>query len=641
MLSSLAAHGEAERPKIYLQKKVIAEKKGKKVKYFEIYKMKRGDTVWKIFVSRLEGRNAEFGIFLDAFKNANPDIPNPAFIREGKNVRLPVTAGTLGKKKVIREKLVKGSIKKYKVKSGDTLWNIASSSKRLKGGRWKYIREVVKLNPFLSNPDKIYPGQKLYLPEAVKRREKILTPPPLPIAKKAVPEETPHTISPVKEVKKAETTKKVKKKEIVKRKPEKNVKKPFLDKSVVSEQKNRSGFAYPEKLLEKRKKGKAKEKLKEVPGGETNLKEMKNREKSFEARNAYRGLLEDILSALGGSLILSGKMYLPLGGGGEIVLDMSRYPLAKFKSGERVILDQGGTIPDELKHAILDRWKGYTILTFSLEDGPEPLMRDLMKSGGFYSVKEGKKTSLTIGSGVSLKIEADLIIMKDKDSILKGEIFAIRHVKDPKISERVAHVYSYGQSAGITLIPYFVDPAIEDGFVPSYLFTEDTYIGKVTTLPSKPGEVVSSLLHTFGVRQSRSHTISIKGPGGAYTLNIKPDLVFWVGKKSYVLDPDRFSGPIRKLLVREGFTVFPLPAGMDLDRLIEKVLSASGIHFSRMEKGRIAGGEREGYSLVAKGFYIKGSENKKGKNTLLLRGSVDRGMRGLLLGEFGTRVITY
>ncbi len=215
LLSSLAASGKSEKPKIYLQKKVIAEKKGEKVRYFEIYKMKKGDTVWKIFISRLEGRNAEFGIFLDAFKNANPDITNPALIREGKNVRLPVTAGTLGKKKVIREQLVKGSIKTYKVKSGDTLWDIASLARKSKGRRWNYIREVVKLNPFLTNPDKIYPGQKLYLPEEVKKTEKARPLSPLRTAKKAESKVTPHPVSPAKQEGKKQVTKDVKKKKEV------------------------------------------------------------------------------------------------------------------------------------------------------------------------------------------------------------------------------------------------------------------------------------------------------------------------------------------------------------------------------------------------------------------------------------------
>jgi uncharacterized YkwD family protein/spore coat assembly protein SafA len=45
----------------------------------------------------------------------------------------------------------------YTVKKGDTLWKI---SKKLRIG----LSEIIKVNPQLSNPDLIYPSQKIYIP---------------------------------------------------------------------------------------------------------------------------------------------------------------------------------------------------------------------------------------------------------------------------------------------------------------------------------------------------------------------------------------------------------------------------------------------------------------------------------------------
>jgi hypothetical protein len=55
-----AAKEGGEKPRIYLEKRVIAEKTGEQIKFFELYRMKRDDTLWEIFIDKLGGRKEEF-----------------------------------------------------------------------------------------------------------------------------------------------------------------------------------------------------------------------------------------------------------------------------------------------------------------------------------------------------------------------------------------------------------------------------------------------------------------------------------------------------------------------------------------------------------------------------------------------------
>lgn len=602
----------ATKPKIYLKKKVIAEEHEGKISYFELYRMKKGDTVWKIFVKRLLGRYEEFGLFVKAFKDSNPDIGDPSFIREGKDVRLPVRAGTLGEREEIHALIEKGEIKKYRVKKGDTLWDIVSREHGKGKGRKAYMVKIVQLNPFLKDPDKIYPRQSLYLPEKIS---------PSPKKKRVLP---------------ARLTEKV----IMSKEKKTVALPPHLDRpKEMKAEKGEAGFAYPEKVVGREEKVVSK-KLDDSLAGATNVETMVSREKGIPPGTNYRGLLGDILSILGGHLIVSGNMYLPLGGGGELVLKMSNYPLARFENGKRVILDPGGSIPPDVQGIILKKWSGYSILKVDYQD-PGTLISSLLKEGDFYSVREGKETNLSIGDKVTLSFDVDLIILKEKDSLLRGGIYGIRSLNNPDISDHLARIYLYAEEAGISLIPYYVDSSVSDGFVPSYSVPDKPERKVKERLPSVLIPRVTYVLDLLGIPYEKERTISIKGAEGGFTLNIKPDLTFRVGKRSFVIDPKRFSNPIKKLLRREGYSVITLRKDSKVSMQIDRLLSSAGIHHVAHKKKSIAKGEKEGYTLSVSGIFLDKVKNHLKSHILFVEGEVDSGMRSLLSDEFGVRVITY
>lgn len=114
---------------------------------FDTYIIARGDT--------LRALAKRFETTVDYLLSLNPDIKDPNVIYEGQRITVP-SAGSIP----TPPPLPSGHT--YTVQKGDTLRKIAS---------WTFttVEEILKVNPQIGNPDKIYVGQVINLPAEVTR----------------------------------------------------------------------------------------------------------------------------------------------------------------------------------------------------------------------------------------------------------------------------------------------------------------------------------------------------------------------------------------------------------------------------------------------------------------------------------------
>lgn len=153
----------------------------------EPYVVKKNDWVIKIFRQKGEIAHKDFREFSSIFKRLNPHIKNIDIIRPGQGIDIPlrklehgalpgqdvgvVTIPFVALKKV--KEVVKKHSDRYVVQRGDTVSKLIAR----KYGRYgsKAYREGVKLfkaaNPTLTNLDRIYTGEKLYLPDPTIREQ--------------------------------------------------------------------------------------------------------------------------------------------------------------------------------------------------------------------------------------------------------------------------------------------------------------------------------------------------------------------------------------------------------------------------------------------------------------------------------------
>lgn len=102
------------------------------------YIVQPGDTMWLIA--------RKFGVSLDALLRANPQVADGDKINVGEKILIPQSSGVTG-----------GGT--YTVRSGDTMWLIAK----------KFgisLSELIRLNPQIKDPNVIYPGQKINVPQS-------------------------------------------------------------------------------------------------------------------------------------------------------------------------------------------------------------------------------------------------------------------------------------------------------------------------------------------------------------------------------------------------------------------------------------------------------------------------------------------
>ena len=117
-----------------------------------VYIVQKGDNLSSIIRRKLGRPAAESASVRRQVRKLNPRIRNPDRIYPGQRIALPRAGGTPGETAHV-------------VHKGDTLSQILHERLGIAAGEMAtWIRLVRKLNPGLSNPDRIYPGQALLLP---------------------------------------------------------------------------------------------------------------------------------------------------------------------------------------------------------------------------------------------------------------------------------------------------------------------------------------------------------------------------------------------------------------------------------------------------------------------------------------------
>lgn len=109
-----------------------------------VYIIARGDT--------LKALAARFGTSVDYLKSTNPEIYDPNVIYEGQRLLVPSGQGV-----PVPEPQPLPTGGTYTVKWGDTMRKIADRF-------GVNVNDLIAVNPQVVNPNRIYPGQTLYLP---------------------------------------------------------------------------------------------------------------------------------------------------------------------------------------------------------------------------------------------------------------------------------------------------------------------------------------------------------------------------------------------------------------------------------------------------------------------------------------------
>jgi LysM repeat protein len=141
--------------------------------------------------------------------------------------------------------------------------------------------------------------------------------------------------------------------------------------------------------------------------------------KAPPATEKYLDVLRQVIEQLYGKVITSGHHYIPLPESGQIIIDRTIVPVVELEDGTTVMLDYAGRMPDALADIIQSNWKNYHVVKIvSGQSIASVLQKIILLSSSLQMVKVEKP--LSFDNTPQGKVSMDWLITKKS---LSGSAF--------------------------------------------------------------------------------------------------------------------------------------------------------------------------------------------------------------------------
>lgn len=325
----------------------------------DTYVVKQGDTLRRILMEVYRARENDLPDLYARFRQLNPDIADLDSLMVGKSIKIPVNsvagrerapAGTPSGRLGVEEV----SAEEYVVRQGEYLSKILKEIYGVPDDLVfsRYIEMVKRLNPQITDPNRILAGQKIRIPSV----RQIL----------------------------ADS----------KQGQGKNGRKagPAGDEALAVDRENGGQDAGPRAGADQ-------------ATGATNEKGRVARAKDV------KGKLLPALEAMGGSSQGTGTYYVPVTGGAGMAIDTREIPVMELDTGKKIILDLEGKITPEVRSYIEKAFPSISVVS-----GPEADMESLidrvLSVSGFFSVNKDP-APLMVGSEEKVSLFGKWLVYKD------------------------------------------------------------------------------------------------------------------------------------------------------------------------------------------------------------------------------------
>jgi len=613
---SAAEEGEEERPRIFLEKKVFSDTAGGKRSFYEPHTVEKGETLWKILERKSPLTPERYIESLKEFHRANPNVPDPSRLSPGQKILVPAGGG--GKPEE------DGRTEAYAVKKGDSLLKILSSRGVPRKERKKHLDAIRRINPSVRDVNRIIAGKTLRLPTEAYFEEKA------PVVAASGPAQAPEREpSPAEPVAPAVETSPSSAPSPAARLTRDVTPTPGPDDLA-------AGKPEAELLVPK------------APAPDASLLETGKREPATEAvtppaTSPYRGLLSDLLNALGEKWVERGTMYLPAPWGGEVVLRLEDFPVVRFSGGAEALVDFRGGLPQRVRDAVTANWRQMRVVSLADARTAGEMIDRILRVSGYHSIREGVTRPVIIGEAVSVAIPARWVVQRTEDSVLSGDLVLVKEVPE-KPGEDILAVLRYAGRVGVRVLPYAADPATAEGFLVGIGEDGNTEgIPVALTVPREGGlPAVDFGLSVLGIPSKEGERLRIGEKGESFQLVVQPERYFEAGTGKYVVDTGKISPAIRAILTGAGYTVFPVgkdDAGRDLFR---RLLKAAGVAVDERREHLLAGGDKAGYEVRVTGVFLTlpGAAGGSARKAVLVRGRTHSATRAMLR-DLGVEIVEW
>ena len=615
LLASGSRGEEAERPRIYLEKKIFEETSMGRKTFYEVHTVSRGETLWKVLSEKSPLFPEDYPSLLREFLRANPDVKDPGKLVPGQRILIPAALGMKTARLVETGKTVA-----YQIRRGDSLSGILAARGVQRGDLSRYLAAVKELNDSIRDVNVIIAGKTILLPTGEYFEKK-----PVTVAEKAPEVPAPVVVpfpSPVEET-------------------------PAPAASAVALTREAAPGPGGEALQAARPESRVAVPASPAPEASAVVTGPKAKEPAPpplpQPKPPYRGLLADLTRGLGEKWVDRGTLYLPIPSGGEVVLNLEEYPVVRFSGGIHALIDFRGALPAEVRRLITETWKNYRVVRMDGASGAEEMVARLLGASGYHSVKEGIAHPPVIGESVSVTLPARWVVLRTSQSLLNGEIILIKKVPEKPASELTA-VLRYADRIGIRVLPFSFDPSANEGFLagwePAKKAGEEA---PRNSLPQEGLEALDFSLDLLGIPKTEGKRIRIGGGGDSFLLTIQPERIFEAGGKRFVVDTGKMSPALRTIIQNSGYGVFVAGKSETGRSILQGLLAVAKIPVEERKEYLLAGGEGKGFEVRATGTFFTSGEwlaGRKVREAVLVRGKVHSATRDLAK-EIGVEIVEW
>jgi LysM repeat protein len=636
--AAVAQDGE-EPPRIFFEKKVYSDTAGGKQSFFETYTVEKGDTLWKILQRNEPLAPDMYAERLKEFQRANPKVADPSRLAPGQKLLVP----SAGRPKT----MVDGKTVDYTVMRGDSLSKILSSRDVPRREWKKYLDAIREINASVTDVNRIVAGKTLHLPTEEYFSQAL----PAEPEKAAVAPEPSEPATPMKSAASpiVPETEKIAPQETARAAVPPAVAVPPAPEVPPAPPLTRDIAAGPGTDALAAGKPEAELMVPKPAPPAASVVETGKAKPAEEvvvappARSPYRGLLSDIFQALGEKWVDHGTMYLPLPSGGDVVLQLSDFPVVRFSGGAEALIDFRRGIPPRVADSISSQWRSLRVVSLADAGGAGDRIDRILRVSGYHSVKEGISSPVVMGDTVSVALPARWVIQRTEDSLLSGDLVLLKEVPE-KPDPGLLAVLRYARRIGLRVLPYADDPNAMEGFLVG--IREDASergIPVALAVPKTGGlPAVDFGLSLLGIAARTGERLRVGGEGDAFRLVVSPERLFEAGGKKYVVDTGRMSPAIRSILRESGYNVFM--AGMDASgrEIFQRLMKSAGIVPEERKDYLLAGGAEAGYEIRVTGAFLSlpGPTSGAGRRIVLVRRKIHSATRALL-GDMGVEIVEW
>ena len=485
----------------------------------------------------------------------------------------------------------------YVAQKGDHIWQILRNRDLLKKNKLGGVLSALKkLNPSLSNIDKIHPGEKIIIPLVI-----------TPVGGTEQAENISDIQSaPLEDIENLEyyrvksgdnLIKIINKKYSI---PINNLYEDYLGqlKKLNPDIKNLN-YIYPgQKIrLPIYSPKVARGTIEEIP------QKLKHDHDALKQINKEKGdHLKKIFTLIGEEWVEQGKHFIPLKTGGQIDLNTETYPVINLRNGNKVIVDLYNNLPEKMADLIRSNWDNYHIVHITENDDLMSSVGRILSVSGYDRVYT-RDESLVFEDGFKIEITADWIIRLLPEASNNDENIICLNMTHEVTEALSPSLKNYLMSHGVKIIDY-PEPRNNEEIVTA---------PKTVNLDENKNTIIEKVLELADQSYSSGFDIPIyKGEDSDFNLIIKADYFFSRKGKDYIIDLKGVGDDVDSLLKEHSYTVLNLAEEQDPYKLTVKILDFLGIDFNDNEHTfyALSGNSKENIKLVIQGILFNGSNGQ-------------------------------